>query len=93
LRGIDVDRVGILGKVTLLARLLVPLILNCLTKAQHMEIALQAKAFTGSMNRTQLNPARERLRLVERVLIFLCLAFPVAALVARLVYGFGGDVI
>jgi energy-coupling factor transport system permease protein len=93
LRGIDVDRVGILGKVTLLARLLVPLILNCLTKAQHMEIALQAKAFTGSMNRTQLNPARERLRLDERALIFLCLAFPVAALVARLVYGFGGDVI
>jgi energy-coupling factor transport system permease protein len=93
LRGIDVDRAGILGKVTLLARLLVPLILNCLTKAQHMEIALQAKAFTGSMDRTQLNPARERLTKYERALILLCLALPVVALAARLAYGFGGDVI
>ena len=93
LRGIDVDRVGIVGKVTLLARLLVPLILNCLTKAQHMEIALQAKAFSGSMNRTQLNPGRERLRMVERALILLCLALPAAALAARLVYGLGENVI
>lgn len=93
LRGIDVDRAGILGKVTLMGRLLVPLILNCLTKAQHMEIALQAKAFTGSMDRTQLNPARERLSIGERAFMLLCLALPVAALAARLVYGIGGDVI
>jgi energy-coupling factor transport system permease protein len=93
LRGIDIDRAGIVSKVTLQARLLVPLILNCLSKAQHMEIALQAKAFTGSMSRTQLNPAREKLKPGERLLILLCLALPVAALAARLVYGFGGDVI
>ena len=93
LRGIDVDRAGMLRKVTLLARLLVPLILNCLTKAQHMEIALQAKAFTGSMDRTQLNPARERMTTRERALMLLCLALPAAALAARLAYGFGGDVI
>lgn len=92
LRGIDVDRVGIFGKIRLLARLLVPLILSSLTKAQHMEIALQAKAFTGSMNRTQLNPAREKLRLDEWAYIAVCLALPVAALAARLVYGFGGTV-
>jgi energy-coupling factor transport system permease protein len=93
LRGIDVDRAGILGKITLLARLLVPLIINSLTKAQHMEIALQAKAFTGSKHRTQINPARERLRMDEYAYIFLCLALPVAALAARLLYGFGGSVI
>lgn len=93
LRGIDVDRVGIFGKINLLARLLVPLILNCLTKAQHMEIALQAKGFTGSMDRTQLNPARERLTTGECALILLCLALPVAGLLARLTYGFGGDVV
>jgi energy-coupling factor transport system permease protein len=93
LRGIDVDRVGMFRKMTVLGRLLVPLILNCLTKAQHMEIALQAKAFTGSMHRTQLNPARETLRMAERAFIVLCLALPPAALMARLGWGFGGDVI
>lgn len=93
LRGIDVDRAGFLGKITLLARLLVPLIINSLTKAQHMEIALQAKAFTGSKHRTQINPARESLRMDEYAYIFLCLALPVAALAARLLYGFGGSVI
>ena len=93
LRGIDVDRAGVFGKIRLLARLLVPLILSSLTKAQHMEIALQAKAFTGSMNRTQLNPARERLRFDEWMYIALCLALPVVALAARLAYGFGGSVI
>jgi energy-coupling factor transport system permease protein len=93
LRGIDVDRVGMFRKMTVLARLLVPLILNCLTKAQHMEVALQAKAFTGSMDRTQLNPARETLSITERAFVGLCLALPLAALVARVFWGFGGKVI
>lgn len=93
LRGIDVDRVGIVRKVTILGRLLVPLILNCLTKAQHMEIALQAKAFTGSIERTQLNPARERLSGAEIAFIVVCLGLPAAAVAARLIGGFGGEVI
>lgn len=93
LRGIDVDRASMFGKISLLARLLVPLILNCLTKAQHMEIALQAKAFTGSMDRTQLNPSREKLGTIDYALIVLFLALPAAALAARLIYGFGGDVL
>jgi hypothetical protein len=45
------------------------------------------------MDRTQLNPARETLRMTERAFIALCLALPAAALLARLVWGFGGDVI
>jgi energy-coupling factor transport system permease protein len=93
LRGIDVDRIGIFRKMTVLGRLLVPLILNCLTKAQHMEVALQAKAFTGSTDRTHLYRARERLTMTERAFIVLCLALPAAALIARLAWGFGGEVI
>jgi energy-coupling factor transport system permease protein len=93
LRGIDVDRVGIHRKMTLLARLLVPLILNCLAKAQHMEIALQSKAFPGTTARTRLDPARARLTTSERLLIALCLALPVAALAGRIATGFGGDVL
>ena len=93
LRGVDIDNIGVVRKLTVLARLLVPLIMNCLTKAQHMEIALQAKAFTGSKHRTYLNPSRETLTLVERALILFLLALPILAIMARILFDLGGTVI
>jgi energy-coupling factor transport system permease protein len=73
--------------------MLVPLVMICLSKAQLMEIALQAKAFTGSGDRTYLHPTRERLSLPEKLMIAVFLLAPVVALAARLVYGFGGSVL
>jgi energy-coupling factor transport system permease protein len=93
LRGIDIDGIGILRKLVALARLLVPLIIICLTKAQHVEIALQAKAFSGSADRTYLNPSRETLSWAEKLFIAACFAIFIGALAARLIYGFGGSVL
>ncbi len=93
LRGIDLDGIGMVRKLVALARLLVPLILICLTKAQHVEIALQAKAFKGTADRTYLHPSRETLSAVEKLFVVACFAIFVAALAARLVFGFGGSVL
>jgi len=93
LRGIDLDSFGMVRKLVAMGRMLVPLITGCLAKAQAMEIALQARAFTGSPDRTQLHPGRERLTGAERVMIALALAFWAAAIVARIAFGMGGSVL
>jgi energy-coupling factor transport system permease protein len=93
LRGIDIDGISMLRKLVALARLLVPLIMVCLTKAQHVEIALQAKAFSGSADRTYLHPSRETLSPVEKLFIAACFAIFMGALAARLTFGFGGSVL
>ena len=93
LRGIDIDGIGMLRKLVALARLLVPLIMICLTKAQHVEIALQAKAFSGSADRTYLHPLRETLSLAEKLFIAACIAIFMGALAARLIFDFGGSVL
>lgn len=93
LRGVDIDSLGLVRKLIAMARMLVPLVMICLNKAQLMEIALQAKAFTGSGDRTYLHPTREQLSLTEKLLIAIFLLAPVVALALRLVYGFGGPVL
>jgi energy-coupling factor transport system permease protein len=93
LRGVDIDSLGLVRKLIAMARMLVPLVMICLNKAQLMEIALQAKAFTGSGDRTYLHPTREQLSMSEKLMIIVFLLAPVAALAARLFYGFGGSVL
>lgn len=93
LRGIDLDSFGMVRKLVAMGRMLVPLITGCLAKAQAMEIALQARAFTGSPDRTQLHPGREKLTAAERAMIALALLFWAAAIVARIAFGMGGSVL
>lgn len=93
LRGVDIDSLGLVRKLIAMARMLVPLVMICLNKAQLMEIALQAKAFTGSGDRTYLHPTRELLSVAEKLLIAVFLAAPAIALALRLLTGFGGSVL
>ncbi|MCX5478264.1 energy-coupling factor transporter transmembrane component T [Kaistia geumhonensis] len=93
LRGIDLDSFGMVRKLVAMGRMLVPLITGCLAKAQAMEIALQARAFTGSPDRTQLHPGREKLTAAQRAMIALALLFWAAAIVARIAFGMGGSVL
>jgi len=93
LRGVDIDSLGLARKLIAMARMLVPLVMICLNKAQLMEIALQAKAFTGSGDRTYLHPTRELLSAAEKLLIAVFLAAPAIALALRLLTGFGGSVL
>ncbi len=93
LRGIDLDSFGMVRKLVAMGRMLVPLITGSLAKAQAMEIALQARAFTGSPDRTQLHPGRETLTGMERAMILIALAFWAGAIVARIGFGMGGSVL
>ena len=93
LRGIDIDSFGMVRKLVALGRMLVPLIMICLTKAQLIEIALQAKAFSGSGDRTNLHPERERLSPLEKLAIAACFIVLAGAIAGRLLLGFGGSVL
>ncbi|MBZ9675488.1 energy-coupling factor transporter transmembrane component T family protein [Mesorhizobium sp. ES1-1] len=93
LRGIDIDDVGMVRKLVALGRMLVPLIMICLTKAQLMEIALQAKAFSGSADRTSLHPSREQLSPGEWLAIGTCFGLLAGAIACRVLYGLGGKVL
>ncbi len=93
LRGIDLDGLGVFRKLVALGRMLVPLITGSIARGQAMEIALQARAFTGSGERTFLHPTRDRLSAAERVAIAAALAVLAAAVAARLALGWGGRVL
>ena len=55
LRGLALEKMGILKKITVYATIAVPLILNAMAKSQKLEVVLQSKAFSGSSNRTYLH--------------------------------------
>ncbi|HAC64001.1 MAG TPA: energy-coupling factor transporter transmembrane protein EcfT [Cyanothece sp. UBA12306] len=55
LRGIALEKMGLIRKVKVYSTVAVPLILNAMTKSQKLEIVLQSKAFSGSSKRTYLH--------------------------------------
>ncbi len=60
MRGLAVERMSLPGRIRVYARLAVPLILGAMTKSQQLEVVLQAKAFSGSQDRTYLHDAKLR---------------------------------
>ncbi len=55
LRGLALEKMGIIKKITVYATIAVPLILNAMAKSQKLEVVLQSKAFSGSSKRTYLH--------------------------------------
>lgn len=55
LRGLAVEKMGPMQRVRVYARIAVPLILGAMVRSQQLEVVLQAKAFTGSSERTYLH--------------------------------------
>lgn len=60
LRGFALERMGLARRVSIHARIAVPVILGALYKAQQIEMALQAKAFSASRARTYLHATKLR---------------------------------
>ena len=58
LRGLAFDKLGIVKRVRVYARIAVPLILGAMVKSQKLEVVLQAKAFSGSPDRTYLHESK-----------------------------------
>ncbi|MEM8780381.1 MAG: energy-coupling factor transporter transmembrane component T [Cyanobacteria bacterium P01_G01_bin.49] len=55
LRGLAVEKMGLIRKGRVYATIAVPLILNAMAKSQKLEVVLQSKAFSGSPHRTYLH--------------------------------------
>lgn len=88
LRGLDTSKMSLVKRVRVLAAMVVPLILGTMTKSTQLEIALQAKAFSGSNDRTYLHSIE--MRTFDWIVGGLALAATVGFVVARILWDFGG---
>ena len=93
LRGVDLDGMGLPRRLNALGRTVVPLMIASLTRAQALEVALQARGFTGSADRTALYPGRESLTGAERALVAGLALLLAGAVLGRIGLGWGGEVL
>lgn len=77
LRGLAVEKMGPVQRVRVYARIAVPLILGAMVRSQQLEVVLQAKAFTGSSERTYLHESL--LQRSDYVVIALCVWLLISA--------------
>lgn len=87
LRGLAMEKMNIFQRVSVYAKVAVPLILGAMVQSQQLEIVLQSKAFSGDPDRTYLHESILS-PLDYAVLIFFTL-FLIAAFVSWAVWRFG----
>jgi energy-coupling factor transport system permease protein len=87
LRGLAWEELGPFRRVSVYAKVAVPLILGALVKSQQLEVVLQSKAFSGSPERTYLHESH--LGAADYWLFAGCILFLVVAGVAYLGWGIG----
>ena len=87
LRGLAMEKMNIIQRVTVYAKVAVPLILGAMVQSQQLEIVLQSKAFSGDPDRTYLHESVLN-KMDYAVLIFFAI-FLIAAFVSWGVWGFG----
>ncbi len=87
LRGLAMEKMNIFQRVSVYAKVAVPLILGAMVQSQQLEIVLQSKAFSGDPDRTYLHESILS-RLDYAFLIFFTL-FLIAAFISWGVWGFG----
>ncbi len=87
MRGLALEKMGPLRRIRVYARVAVPLILGAMVKSQQLEVVLQAKAFSGSADRTYLHEVR--LGTADYVTFVLAGGFLLAAFVLYLTLGIG----
>jgi energy-coupling factor transport system permease protein len=87
LRGLDPKKMSLAKRVKVSASMIVPLILGTMTKSTQLEIALQAKAFSGSSDRTYLNEIA--MRPLDWLIGGLIVVGTMAFIFLRIFYGVG----
>jgi energy-coupling factor transport system permease protein len=87
LRGIAVEKMNLLGRIRIYARVAVPLCLGAMARSQQLEVVLQAKAFSGSPDRTYLH--EPRLRTADVLLMVFSLLFLIGAFAMYFTVGLG----
>jgi len=87
MRGLPLERMGVIRRVSVYAKVAVPLILGAMVKSQQLEVVLQSKAFSGKPERTYLTESQ--LGHAEYLVLFGSAFFVVAALSLYLGLGVG----
>jgi energy-coupling factor transport system permease protein len=87
LRGLALEKMNVGQRLVVYSRIAVPLILGAMTRSQQTEVALAARAFSGSAKRTYLHESR--MRAVDWLVIGLSAGLLVAAVVLRFTTGLG----
>lgn len=87
LRGLAVESMNWLKRVLVYSRIAVPLILGALTRSQQIEVALAARAFSGSPKRTYLHEST--LHAADYAVLFLCSSVLLVAVWLRVTTGLG----
>jgi energy-coupling factor transport system permease protein len=93
LRGLALEKMGVLKRVRTYAGVAVPLILGAMAKSQQLEVVLQSKAFSGSPDRTYLHESV--LKSADYALMAFFILFFILAVYLIVAYGigtFGGPV-
>jgi len=87
LRGLAMEKMNIIQRVSVYAKVCVPLILGAMVQSQQLDIVLQSKAFSGDPDRTFLHESILS-PLDYTVLIFFTI-FLLAAITSLIFWGFG----
>ena len=87
LRGLALEKMGLLQRLRVYSRIAVPLILSAMAKSQQLEVVLASKAFSGSPDRTYLHESA--MAAVDYVVVALLCVLLVTALWLRLATGLG----
>ncbi len=87
LRGLSLESMGLVKRVRVYARVVVPLILGALVRSQQLEVVLQSRAFNGDPDRTYFHEVK--MTWVDHIVIALVFAGSIAAMYVRVWYGWG----
>ncbi|MBC7223293.1 MAG: energy-coupling factor transporter transmembrane protein EcfT [Anaerolineae bacterium] len=87
LRGLEMERMGVVQRVRVYSRIAVPLILGALVRSQQIEVVLASRAFSGSPRRTYLHTTK--LRAADYAVLAATLVVAVAAVLGRALWGVG----
>jgi len=87
LRGLEMEKMGIVRRLRIYSRIAVPLILGALVRSQQIEVVLASRAFSGTPERTYLHETS--LHAVDYVVLAGAGIVAVGAVVALLFFGIG----
>jgi energy-coupling factor transport system permease protein len=87
LRGLVVERMNLIKRARVYARIAVPLILNAMVRSQQFEVVLQSKGFSGDGERTYLFEAV--LKSIDYAVMGTAVLFLLLAIGAYVGFGFG----
>lgn len=87
LRGLALESMGLVKRVRVYARVVVPLILGALVRSQQLEVVLQSRAFNGDPDRTYYHEVQ--LRRADHLIIIGGILLSATALYLRIVHGWG----